>query len=120
MQDGGQYDMAVNLIETFGLVPQSIYPESWNTSHSKELDTFLASKLREYGLELRNHLLQERKHLKRRTALRGARELKMEFMKEVYRILATCCGTPPLPNEKVRTRSRCCQRRCPARVAQRS
>lgn len=100
-QDGGQWDLAVGLVETFGLVPQHIFPESFNSSHSKELDTFLASKLREYGLELRNFLLESRKKLRRGAALRGARELKLEQMREVYRILATCCGAPPLPNEKV-------------------
>lgn len=70
--------MAVNLIETYGLVPQTVYPESWNSSHSGEVDTFLASKLREYAVELRTHLLDLRKTLKRKTALRGARELKNE------------------------------------------
>jgi bleomycin hydrolase len=48
--DGGQYTMAANLIQTFGLVPQQIYPESWNSSNTSHLDGLLTSKLREFAL----------------------------------------------------------------------
>jgi aminopeptidase C len=30
----GQWDLAVSLVENFGLVPQHVYPESWNSSNS--------------------------------------------------------------------------------------
>lgn len=48
--DGGQYTMAANLIQTFGLVPQQIYPESWNSSSTSKLNGLLTSKLREFAL----------------------------------------------------------------------
>jgi hypothetical protein len=51
--DGGQWDMAVNLLEKYGLVPQSLYPDSWHSSNSYLLDDILSSKLREYSIELR-------------------------------------------------------------------
>ena len=43
----------VNLIETFGIVPQSVFPESFNSSNSSKVDGLLTTKLREYALELR-------------------------------------------------------------------
>lgn len=76
--------MAVALIETYGLVPQTIFPESFNSSNSAQLDTFLSSKLREYALELRSHLIDLRKTLKRSTALRRARELKHEQVRGAW------------------------------------
>jgi bleomycin hydrolase len=53
VQDGGDYYLACFLIQRFGIVPHSIYPESFNSSNSAQIDTFLTSKLREYTLELR-------------------------------------------------------------------
>lgn len=41
------------MVETFGLVPQSVFPESFNSSNSSKVDGLLTTKLREYALELR-------------------------------------------------------------------
>ncbi|KAK4052990.1 bleomycin hydrolase [Microbotryomycetes sp. JL221] len=95
-QDGGAYDMAVALIQEYGLVPQSIYTESFNTSSSNHLDELLNSKLREYALELRTMINQQ---LGKNESMREVRQLKREQMKEVFRILATCCGMPPAPTD---------------------
>ncbi|KAI5480575.1 bleomycin hydrolase [Pseudohyphozyma bogoriensis] len=100
-QDGGQYDMAVNLIETFGVVPHCIYPESFNSSHSDEVDELLSAKLREHALELREIYHQELdNHGTRERAISKCRKQKKKQMAEVYRILAITCGTPPHPDEK--------------------
>ena len=37
--DGGQWDMLCALIEKYGVVPQSVYPETYNSSKSREFDT---------------------------------------------------------------------------------
>ncbi|KAH8923078.1 peptidase C1B, bleomycin hydrolase [Atractiella rhizophila] len=101
--DGGQWDMASNLIEKYGLVPQSVYPESFNSSNSSKVDSLLTTKLREYTLELRrlyasflsSYTTQglscaEAKAL----AVKGLRKRKSEQMDEVYRILCITCGSP--------------------------
>ena len=36
LQDGGQWDMFVNLVEKYGLVPKWIMPESFHSSNSRE------------------------------------------------------------------------------------
>lgn len=41
--DGGQWSMLDSLITTFGLVPQVVYPESFNSSNTGKLDALLAS-----------------------------------------------------------------------------
>lgn len=53
ISDGGQWDMAVNLIENYGVVPQSVYTESTHSSSSSVLNALLKTKLREHALILR-------------------------------------------------------------------
>ncbi|KAK6436353.1 bleomycin hydrolase, partial [Oleoguttula sp. CCFEE 5521] len=37
--DGGQWDMLVNLVAKYGLVPQSLYPDSFNAKASRPMDS---------------------------------------------------------------------------------
>ncbi|GAA6049858.1 hypothetical protein JCM3770_004218 [Rhodotorula araucariae] len=98
-QDGGQWELAVSLVEEFGLVPQTIYPESWNSSHSAALDALLTSKLREMGLKVRA-VMHKQSHLRREEAVATAREVKDRMLKTIYRILTITCGTPPKPDQQ--------------------
>ena len=45
--DGGQWDMAVNIIEKYGLVPQDVYPDSFNSRASRIINALITRKLRE-------------------------------------------------------------------------
>ncbi len=51
--DGGQWDMLCNLIEKYGVVPKTAYPESKASSGSREMDLTLTEKLREDACILR-------------------------------------------------------------------
>ena len=33
--DGGQWDMIVNLVSKYGILPQALYPDSWNAQNSR-------------------------------------------------------------------------------------
>lgn len=101
--------MIVNLFNTYGLVPQSVFPESFNSSATGKIDALLTSKLREYSLELRGLYKQAQATLssldkndveKRSLAIQSARKRKEEAMEEVYRILAIALGQPPKPDDK--------------------
>ncbi len=102
--------MAVNVVETFGLVPQCIFPESFTSSATSKIDGLLTSKLREYALELRAlhadalhslaDLAGKSAAEKRALATAAARKRKAEQLEEVYRVLAIACGTPPKPDEE--------------------
>ncbi|GAA5840448.1 hypothetical protein JCM11251_006563 [Rhodosporidiobolus azoricus] len=100
-QDGGQWDLAVSLVENYGLVPQTVFPESWNSSNSANLDALLTSKLREMALKLRKTYLADLANMKRRVALSEARKLKDGMLKVIYRVLTITCGTPPKPDETI-------------------
>ncbi|GJN88831.1 hypothetical protein Rhopal_001802-T1 [Rhodotorula paludigena] len=101
-QDGGDWDLAVALVEEYGLVPQSVFPESWNSSNSETLDALLTTKLREMGVELRAQMVRHAGQGSKRDAIATAREVKKVMLKEIFRILTICCGTPPKPDQPVR------------------
>ena len=99
ISDGGQWDMVVNLIETYGLVPQSAYPESTHSSLSGPINILLKSKLREHALILRALADTLRfSHVKEEVVIANLRAKKEELMKEVYNILTATLGVPPHPN----------------------
>eukprot|EP01006_Ploeotia_vitrea_P006682 TRINITY_DN14386_c0_g1_i1.p2 TRINITY_DN14386_c0_g1~~TRINITY_DN14386_c0_g1_i1.p2 ORF type:complete len:456 (+),score=291.91 TRINITY_DN14386_c0_g1_i1:95-1462(+) len=88
VNDGGQYDMFVNIVEKHGLVPKSVYPETAASSGSRRMNWLVTHKLREFACVLRN----EAKAGKSVDALQA---LKKEQMSEIYRILAVFLGQPP-------------------------
>lgn len=104
--DGGQWDMAVNLIEKYGFVPQRQYPESFNSSNSGRLNSLLNSKLRDYTVELRRAYEATMMNTKevgdanarKAIAVDSLRRLKGQQMEEVYRILSIFLGPPPSPS----------------------
>ncbi|KAK1082211.1 bleomycin hydrolase [Friedmanniomyces endolithicus] len=91
--DGGQWDMIVNLVAKYGIVPQTLYPDSWNAQNSSTMDRLLTTKLREDGLKLR----AMRKDGASDTEIASVKE---EMMQDVVRILTLCLGPPPAANEK--------------------
>lgn len=93
--DGGQWDMAVNLVHKYGLVPQVLYPDSWNAMNSSTVDSILTMKLRENALKLRALKADTRKN--RTSTLTSMKET---MMKEIHLILTLCFGPPPAPDKE--------------------
>ena len=88
VHDGGQWDMLCNLIEKYGVVPKTAYPESKASSGSREMDMTLTEKLREDACILRK-LHKEGK------GLDELRACKTRMLGEIYRLLCICLGEPP-------------------------
>ena len=86
--DGGQWDMLCNLVEKYGVVPKTAYPESKASSGSREMDSTLTEKLREDACILRR---MHKEHLDMDTL----RVRKNEMLNEIYRLLCICLGEPP-------------------------
>ena len=89
VQDGGQWDMFVNLIEKYGLVPKSVMPETNHSSKSSMMNYFLTHKLRECAFILR-------KSKKTRTTIKQLRSKKEEMMSVIYSLLCMFLGNPPI------------------------
>lgn len=86
--DGGWWDMAVTLVEKYGVVPKDSMPDAFNACHTADLDDLMARKLRGDALKLR------------RAIANGASEDEVEelltrALSEIYRILCVALGEPP-------------------------
>ena len=86
--DGGQWNMATNLIRKHGLVPMSAYPESHSSSSTRSMNTVLKDILRTTASEIRRILDDGGSN-------NEARKHKDERMKEIWRVLCIHLGTPP-------------------------
>ncbi|KAK8167842.1 peptidase C1B, bleomycin hydrolase [Phyllosticta citrichinensis] len=90
--DGGQWDMVANLVEKYGLVPQSLYPDAYNAMNSSLLNRLVTTKLREHALRLRK--LASSPSLGSRASLGSVKE---KMMQEIHLILTLMLGPPPSP-----------------------
>ncbi len=87
LSDGGQWDMFVNIVKKYGLVPKYAYPESQTSSATIQLNKYLCKILRKYTTELRDAVQNE--------GVKKARELKEEVLKDVYNVLTSTLGQMP-------------------------
>ena len=86
--DGGQWDMFVNLVNKYGVVPKDEMPETYHSGNTRVMNGIITVKLREDACRLR-----EAYRLGASAAELGAR--KHEMLNEVYRVLVECLGEPP-------------------------
>ncbi|KZT72134.1 peptidase C1B, bleomycin hydrolase [Daedalea quercina L-15889] len=102
ISDGGQWDMVVNVLENYGVVPQAVYPESQHSSASGPLNTLLKTKLREHSLILRSlhKSLHADASLSDAAILSTLRAKKEELLKEIYTIMTATLGVPPRATDK--------------------
>jgi len=88
VQDGGQWDMFVNLVRRYGVVPKEAMPETESSGNTGMLNDRLTVRLREDAARLRAaHRAGETV-----AALRARKDAMLE---EVYRILTIHLGEPP-------------------------
>lgn len=87
-QDGGQWDMIVSIFQKYGVVPQAVYPESFTSSASAQLNKYLNKKLRIDAKTLRSLVAEG-------ASAEKIAETKEVMLQEVYNLLATTLGTPP-------------------------
>ncbi|KPI40562.1 Cysteine proteinase 1, mitochondrial [Cyphellophora attinorum] len=95
VSDGGQWDMAANLVHKYGLVPQTLYPDSYNAMNSGAMGSIITSKLREDALKLRSIKQQATSGTSSKLAA-----MKARMLQEVHCILTLMLGPPPKPEDK--------------------
>ena len=86
--DGGQWNMAMNLIRKHGLVPKSAYPESNSSSSTRWMNSILKDILRSSASEIRGILDSGGSE-------KEARSHKDSRMEDIWRVLCIHLGTPP-------------------------
>lgn len=88
LDDGGQWNMFVNLVKKHGLVPKSAMPETESSSNTRRMNSIVCAKLREGARALR----ELRAGGASEADLRAAKEEQLDAL---YRILSIHLGTPP-------------------------
>ena len=86
--DGGWWDMAVTLVEKYGVVPKGSMPDSFNACDTADLNDLLARKLRGDALKLRRAIADG-------SSEEAVDEMVATALSEVYRILCVTLGEPP-------------------------
>jgi bleomycin hydrolase len=88
LEDGGQWDMFVNLVKKYGVVPKSEMDENFNTKSSRSMGTHLTNILR--GMASRISTAQKEGASKSDLLL-----MKGEMMTTFHKVLTTYLTEPP-------------------------
>ncbi len=82
--DGGYWDMAVDLVNKYGIVPKSVMPENYQSTHTDKFRTLMNSMLHKDAVELRALVNEGKDPYKR----------KEEMLQEIYKAEAIAFGEP--------------------------
>ncbi len=86
--DGGQWDMFVNLVEKYGVVPKAVMRETYSSSASKTMNADLEHKLRGFAQQLRDSHAQG-------ASVDELRQAKRDMLETMYRMISIHLGSPP-------------------------
>ena len=88
ISDGGTFCGVADLTEKYGLVPAEVMPESFSSDNTDKARSLIASKLREYGLQLRDMVAKDRKQA-------SIDKAKTRMLAQIYKMLQMTIGEPP-------------------------
>ncbi len=88
VEDGGQWDMFINLVRKHGVVPRSAMPETESSSNSARMNASLNYQYRQGAKKIRDLYAAE-------AGLEAMRSSKMETLNSIYQVLCIHLGTPP-------------------------
>ncbi|MBQ9309910.1 MAG: C1 family peptidase [Bacteroidales bacterium] len=91
ISDGGTFTGVADLVTKYGVVPAEIFPETLSSNSTSAIRGQLSNILRQDGLALRDAGKKA-----------DLQKMKVEMLKEVYRILALTLGVPPTEFEWTR------------------
>lgn len=84
VQDGENWLGFIELVSKYGVVPKDVMPETYSSSNSGHVNLVLSLKLKQAAMRIRH------------ASTAGIiPKLRMQALKDVYRILAINFGTPP-------------------------
>ncbi len=81
----GYWDMVINLIEKYGVVPFDVMPDTYHSTNPKDVNYLLNWKLKEFANILRTQ---------KDKSIANLEEIKKEQMNQIYKILKTFYGNP--------------------------
>ena len=81
IQDGGWFTQFAHLVNKYGVVPSNIFPETYQSSNTYELNQILSRLLRKYYLEI-----EDKKS--------NIDEIKQKYFESAYKIITGVYGLP--------------------------
>ncbi|MGP1413824.1 MAG: C1 family peptidase [Bacillales bacterium] len=87
VSDGGQWDMFRNLVVKYGIVPKSVYPETFQSNNTRISDSLLNSYIREFAYKAQK--------LHKDGKSKEISILKSEVMSKIYALFINSFGVPP-------------------------
>lgn len=87
IQDGGQWDMFVSLVEKYGVVPKEAMVETQSSGNTRFMNQLINIKLRQYAASVRKLASEEK--------IEDIPLLKAKTLEELYTFLTTNFGVPP-------------------------
>ena len=86
--DGGTFCGVADLADKYGLVPREVMPETYSSDNTTRARALVSSKLREFGLQLRDMVAKGKKG----SSLEKA---KTRMLSQIYHMLQLTIGNPP-------------------------
>lgn len=87
VQDGGVWNLFIDVAEKYGVVPADVMSETANSNSTSNLRSILKEKLRDGAWQIREAYAAGAK-------TKQLRKQKVEILKQVYRVLALTLGEP--------------------------
>ena len=87
VSDGGQWDMFVNLVKKYGLVPKDAFPETYQSNNTRETNFLVNAAIRGFAAKACA--------LKKKRRANEIRALKDETMAKIYAMYLNAFGVPP-------------------------
>ena len=88
VEDAGQWDMFVNIVDKYGVVPKEAMPETESSGNTRRMNEALYYQVRQGAAKIRGLYQDE-------AGLDAMRAAKVDTLKAVYRILCIHLGDPP-------------------------
>ncbi len=87
VSDGGQWDMFVNLVKKYGLMPKDCFPETYQSNNTRETNFMVNAIIRQFAFKAHELSAKGKKS--------DIRPLKEETLESIYRLFFDAFGVPP-------------------------
>ena len=85
VSDGGQWDMFKALVKKYGIVPKSVFPETFQSNNTKLQTTLCDSIFRQFAVSA---------YKEKDKGIDRLEEIKAEYFKKIYSVITSCFGIP--------------------------
>lgn len=86
IQDGGQWDMFVNIVKKYGICPKNVLPETFASSNTGAMNQLINVQIRKFAVNAQKYYKE--------VGIEEVRKYKNEVLEKMYNFLCDCYGNP--------------------------